>query len=245
MSKFLSVVISAFLSISLSVFLAALGPLTSHASDTLAAIENTGPVNTASVIVIEYPPFITQQQPDFGTSFHILTRQLAPHGWRAEPLFLPSARAAQRLRESNDWLLSFYPPSPEAPLVVLKAAELKYSLFRRTRPEPFRWNNPAELEPGVLVLTRPLPGSKELDYFRDADLQVMYVNQIEQAVQMLLAGRADYMLAVEDTGQYYLQQLKADPAALQFAETLVRTFPHSVYINPRHPQADMIKKILQ
>src|SRR5690606_12371381 len=134
--------------------------------------------------------------------------QLAVHGWQAEPVFLPPARAAQRVLEANDWLLSFYPPADHAEPVVLKAAAIKYSLFRRTQPQPFRWQNPAELGPGVLVVTRQLPGSKELNYFRDADFEVIYVNQIEQAVQMLLAGRADYMLTPEDTGWYYLQQLK-------------------------------------
>ncbi|QQD24952.1 hypothetical protein GJQ55_10930 [Venatoribacter cucullus] len=233
--------LSAFLSVFFLVFLSS----QSQASDTPATTTNTGHGNVAPVIVIEYPPFISQQQPDFGMSFRILTEQLAVHGWQAEPVFLPPARAAQRVLEANDWLLSFYPPADHAEPVVLKAAAIKYSLFRRTQPQPFRWQNPAELGPGVLVVTRQLPGSKELNYFRDADFEVIYVNQIEQAVQMLLAGRADYMLTTEDTGWYYLQQLKADPAALQFAETLVRTYPHSVYINPRHPQAEIIKKILQ
>lgn len=234
------------LSVFLSVFFLACCSSQSQASDTpVVTSETIGHRNVASVIVIEYPPFITQQQPDFGTSFRILTEQLAGHGWQAKPVFLPPARAAQRLLDSNDWLLSFYPPASAIPPVVLKSAAIKYSLFRRSRPEPFRWQNPVELGSGVLVVTRQLPGSKELDYFRTADLQVVYVNQIEQAVQMLLAGRADYMLAAEDTGWYYLQRLKADPAALQFAETLVRTFPHSVYINPYHPQAEIIKKLLQ
>lgn len=234
------------LSVFISVFFLAFFSSHSHASDTpVTATANAGHSNIAPVIVIEYPPFITQQQPDFGTSFRILTEQLAGHGWQAKPVFLPPARAAQRLLESNDWLLSFYPPASAIPPVVLKTAEIKYSLFRRRQSEPFQWQNPTDIKPGVLVVTRQLPGSKELDYFRTADLQVVYVNQIEQAVQMLLAGRADYMLAAEDTGWYYLQRLKADPAALQFAETLVRTFPHSVYINPHHPQAEIIKKLLQ
>lgn len=242
LSVFISVILPAFL----SVFSLALLAIPSQASDTpITTTENAGNSKIAPVIVIEYPPFITQQQPDFGTSFRILTEQLAGHGWLAQPVFLPPARAAQRILEGNDWLLTFYPPAQHAEPVVLKAAEIKYSLFRRSRPEPFRWQDPAELGPGVLVVTRQLPGSKELDYFRNADLEVIYVNQIEQAVQMLLAGRADYMLTVEDTGWYYLQQLKADPAALQFAETLVRRYPHTVYINPRHPQAEVIKKVLQ
>src|SRR5690606_39378694 len=104
---------------------------------------------------------------------------------------------------------------------------------RRTQPQPFRWQNPAELGPGVLVVTRQLPGSKELNYFRDADFEVIYGNQIDQAVQMLLAGRSDYMLTTKDTGWYYLQQLKAEPDALQFYETLMIIHKHYANINSR------------
>src|SRR5690606_33054698 len=156
--------LSAFLSVFFLVFLSS----QSHASDTPATTTNTGHGNVAPAIVIEYPPFISQQQPDFGMSFRILTEQLAVHAWQAEPVFLPPARAAQRLLEATGWLLSCYPPADTAEPVVLNAAAIKYSLLRRTQPQPYRWQNPAELGPGVSVVTRQLPGSKELNYSRDA-----------------------------------------------------------------------------
>lgn len=199
------------------------------------------------VVVIEYPPFISESEPGFGLSFNILSQQLEPLGLQTEAIFLPAARALQRVQEAESWLFSFYPPvnNPHTEQLVLQAADIRYSLFRRHRDEPFRWQHPRELGGGALVTTRQSPGNEDLAYFQQAGLEILYVNHIEQGFQMLLSGRADYLLGAEETGRYYLRKLNASPEALQFAETLVRSYPHTVYINNRHPLAAEVKKKLR
>ncbi len=191
------------------------------------------------VIVIEYPPFITEHTASYGLSFSVLTRQLAPYGYLPEPVFLPPARAAQIVNQSQDWLLSFFPAdkNPNAELVILESAAISYSLFRMPQQQSFHWDDLQELKGATVVTTRQSAGSDDHNAFRKAGLTMMFVNEIGQAIQMVLAGRADYALTTKETGEYYLRSLNYSPDALQFADTLIRSYPHTVYLNHRHPQA--------
>lgn len=156
------------------------------------------------VVAIEYPPFVSQELPGSGVSFVLLNRLLAPHGWYAEGDFLPPARAAQRVQEADSWVLSFFPaPSrPDVTVVKLGEADIRYSLFRRREKAPFRWQSLNELQGRSVVMHRQSADSADAHAFREAGMEVVFVNELEQAVQMVLSGRADYLLAAEETGFY-------------------------------------------
>lgn len=215
------------------------------ADQSVQADVNSGrPIN---VVAIEYPPYTTSNHPDRGLSFEVLRQSLATSDFVIEEIFLPPARAAIYTQSDQGWLLSLFPPpakSPHVQKIVYQRARIPYSLFRRHQTQPFRWDNLNELAGGSVALTRTPNNNQSLVKYRAAGLTPVFINTLDQGIQMLLESHVDYVLTTQDTGLYYAKKLDIDPQKLQFAETVIQWFPYTVYLNIRHPYAAEIATLL-
>lgn len=201
----------------------------------------------ALVIGLEYPPFVSMKVPGYGKAVRALRHRL-PENWQIRMRMLPSARASTILRNSDDWLFSFFPPregDTHIRKLIVQGDDIRYSLFRRREPGDFRWASLSELAGSTVASTRTLSDSPLKKMFTEAGMTFIPVNDIGQGLMMLVAGRTDYLLTAEDTGFYYADMNAIDHKRLQFADTIIKHFPIIVYLNTRHPQAQEAAKILQ
>lgn len=190
------------------------------------------------VVAIEYPPFVSEHEPHQGSAVFYLKEFLHAYGWQPELEFLPPARAAIKVTEDTTWMLSYVPPSgdPQAKRLILKEAAIRYGFFRYREKERFYWQDLTELAGKTFITTRQENKNIDAQSFRQAGLKILYVDSLEQGFQMLLAGRADYVLSAEETGYYYLDKFDLPKEYFQFSETLIRTYPYLIYVNTQHPR---------
>lgn len=210
--------------------------------------EERGSVAPVPVLAIEYPPFTAAAMAENGLSFQLLATLLPAPRWQLQPIFLPPARAATEVMVTDGWLLSFFPPRQlpgHVRRLVLKNADIQFGLFRHRQEVPFRWQSLEDLAGHSVVTTRTLENSPVLTPFVKAGLHPVLVNSLDQGVQMIISGRADYLLAVRETGLYYAHQLGISEQQLQFGETVIQHFPHVVYLNMEHPLAQQVLQQLQ
>ncbi len=191
----------------------------------------------AKVIAIEYPPYVSEYAEGNGVSVALLRERLARAGWQLSLRFYPPARASSETSQTDRWELSFFPPqgdTTKAP-VNIGDASIHYSFFRLKKPEPFKWSNLSELRGKTLITIRPLSNSVDNDTFTRAGLKLVFVNSIEQGFRILASGRADYLITAEETGWFYLEKSGLNLNDFQFAQTSLRTYNHSIYMNEASP----------
>ncbi len=201
----------------------------------------------ALVIGIEYPPFVSMKVPGNGKAVRAL-RQRLPDNWTLRMRMLPSARASTIVRNSDDWLFSFFPPRDSDVHIrklIVQGDDIRYSLFRRREPGEFSWNSISDLAGSTVASSRTLEDSPLKEMFTAAGMTFIPVNDIGQGLRMLVAGRADYLLTAEDTGFYYADMNGVDHKRLQFADTIIEHFPIIVYLNTHHPKAEQALRYLQ
>jgi len=198
------------------------------------------------VTAMDYPPYTAEYLPGYGHSFVALQKALAGSDWQAEPLFLPPARASSWLEKQDDWLISIFPPGSMAgvELIALPGERIPFSLFRLRQSGDFKWGSLSELAGKSVIMTRTPGETKNIEAYRKAGLEPIFVNDIEQGMKMLRNQRGDYLLTTLATGHFYAKQLDIPLQNIQFAETIIRWFPYTIYLNKSHPQAKVIRQVL-
>jgi len=198
------------------------------------------------VTAMDYPPYTAEYLPGYGYSFVALQTALSGSDWQAEPLFLPPARASSWLEKQDDWLISIFPPGSMAgvELIALPGERIPFSLFRLRQPGDFKWNSLSELAGKSVIMTRTPGETKNVEAYRKAGIEPVFVNDIEQGMKMLRNQRGDYLLTTLATGHFYAKQLDIPLQDIQFAETIIRWFPYTIYLNKGHPQARAIRQVL-
>ena len=199
------------------------------------------------VIAMDYPPYTSPELPESGLAFTALGRVLADSQWQFTPEFLPPARAATELSDDQSWLLSAFPPpdiEKHIEIIELPGINIPFSLFRLHQPGKFQWDDLSELAGSTLIVTRTLKESTSIDKYRQAGLELLFVNDIEQGIKILRKGRADYLLSALDTVRYYSSKMGIREKEIQFAETIIRHYPYTFYLNHLHPQANQLRKDL-
>lgn len=200
----------------------------------------------AEVIAMEYPPYVSAHLADNGSSVRLLREQLQQAGWQLHIKFYPPARATAETAKSTGWHLSFMPPheNPQVEMVVFGPAKIHYSFFRLKQSTPFVWHDLTELKGRRLATIRPFNNNLDNEAFTKAGMGLVYVDNIEQGFLMVQSKRADYFLTAEDTGWYYLQKMQLDPNQFQFAQTSIRTYDHTIYLNRNSPDSTELYQAL-
>ncbi len=149
-------------------------------------------VKTVDVIAIEYPPFTTINQSNGGIAFELLNKVKLTGNLKWKPIFLPPKRAFKKI-ESGDWCASFYPAfgNNEFTQYQLSDEVIKIGLLRRSQAKPFAWSSLDELSGMSVVLLRTGTNSYFENRFIRAGLEIVYVETINAAVQMVLLQRVD------------------------------------------------------
>ncbi|WP_430461431.1 hypothetical protein ACQUQU_01255 [Thalassolituus sp. LLYu03] len=181
--------------------------------------QNESTQQTVQVIAFDYPPYLQAAADDGGLSFQALRAALLGSDWLVEPLFLPSARASHLLANDEHWLASFMPPpagSGDVDRVPLNNTRVKSGLFRIPGPGAFIWSELSELSGHSVMITRTATMGGLADQLKDAGLLVIPINGIDQGLSMLLSGRSDYLLSLEQTGYYFADQQGIAREKLQF-----------------------------
>lgn len=185
------------------------------------------------VIAMEYPPFTTKDRDDFGISFFHL-EQYAKENFKSDykPLFLPPARA-QQILSSGQWCASFFPPEStddNAVWVTLSEQNIKLGLYRRAEATPFLFDSIDDLQ-GKAAFLRSRSKSGIHKIVKDSNLEIYSVENVEQGIRMLLAGRVDYAFGDNTTLNTF--EDKYDRNKLQFSETVLLEGPVGFYYNTR------------
>ena len=147
------------------------------------------------VIAVNYPPYTSPDAADYGSSFSLLTQYAQSH-FRVSltPMFLPPARA-NRIIKDGHWCLSFYPPSSDNKLsqfVPLSDDIVSIGFYRLKEQDRFHWSKLEELSGKMITLLRANKVGKMHQRFIDAGIQLVYVESVEQGLQLVLKKRVDY-----------------------------------------------------
>lgn len=214
----------------------------------LASLSAWSAEKNAAVIAIEYPPFVSQAEPNGGISTGLLKEKLERAGWSYAISFYSPLRAHHET-EQQDWLLSFYPPSGDinASAILLGEAKIYYGLFRNKQQGEFAWRDLAELKGKTVATIRSQTTSSGQDQetFLQAGMKVVFIDTIDQAVLMLNSRRIDFLLTADATGWYYINKNQLDAANFEFSSQYFREYPHMIYYNPQHPAIKQLLSDLQ
>jgi len=147
------------------------------------------------VIAVNYPPYTSPSAVDYGSSFSLLTKYAQSH-FRVSltPMFLPPARANRVIKDGH-WCLSFYPPSNDNKLsrfVPLSDDIVSIGFYRLKEQDRFYWSKLEELSGKMVALLRANKVGQMHQSFIDAGIQMVYVESIEQGLQLVLKARVDY-----------------------------------------------------
>lgn len=208
-------------------------------------------VTSIEVLAIEYPPFTSTQLADFGLSFRLLHTSLISTSFKIQPRFLPSARAQKQV-DSGQWLASFYPPTAPVPAayqkVPLAEGLLQIGLFRRMPESPasaFRWSTLGELAGWKVAIGRRSHEGPLSQALTQASVEVVPVDGLNQAFQLLDRGRVDAVFAEKLSGFFVIQSLGLLGHQFQFSETVFEEIPVAVWVNGVHPDGRRLIEALE
>ena len=178
---------------------------------------------TVDVIAVEYPPYTSSTEPHFGKSFELLSAYAQKHfHLPITPMFLPPARANRIVKESN-WCLTFYPPPQGhdlAKFVPLSNEIVRFGFYRLLQPGIFQWQSLNELNGKLVALLRPnVKGQLHQDLI-NAGINLVFVESVEQGIQLLLKRRVDYAFA-DNSALSQSSISDRDKSTLQFSKSSV------------------------
>ena len=178
---------------------------------------------SVNVIAIEYPPFTSKHIPNQGIAFELLRKDKRTKHINWQAIFVPPARA-HKLLNSDSWCASFYPTTQEKGYQQLQLGSeiIKVGLIRKAQNTAFKWNALTELDKPTIALLRTGENSTFAQQFKQANMDIAYVETIEQAMKMVLLGRVSY--AMFDNISYNKLPV-AQQKQLQFSTTsLIETY---------------------
>jgi polar amino acid transport system substrate-binding protein len=187
------------------------------------------------VIAINYPPYTSPSAPDYGSNFSLLSKYAKSHlRVSITPLFLPPARA-NRIIKDGHWCLSFYPPRNDNKLsrfVSLSDNLVSIGFYRLKKKESFQWSKLEELSGKMVAILRSNIIGKIHQSLINAGLKIVYVETIEQGLQLVLKSRVDYAfgdnLVLSETSLSEDQKRK-----LQFSESSFHTAKIGFFYNSK------------
>ena len=176
-----------------------------------------------NVIAVNYPPYTSPKLADYGSTFSLLNKYAQIHFRVAiSPSFLPPARA-HRVIKNGAWCLSLYPPAEEntaSRFVALSNDVVSLGFYRLQKTGVFRWQSLNELSGKIVALLRTSAVGQMHQRFLDAGLTLVYVESVEQGLNLVLKERVDYAfgdnLALSESLLSAAQRQK-----LQFSESKV------------------------
>src|SRR5690606_27487462 len=198
------------------------------------------------VIAIEYPPFLVEKQPGQGTSFEYLNRSLVNSNIEIVPVFVPPGRA-KYLMERDGWHASFLPPATalsSVQLVSLQDAHMRFGLLRRHQEGRFVWSETKELAGKTVAVTRTGRISGYYSDMKQNGMELFFVNDMQQAVRLLMHKRVDYVLTVEETGWYVVDSLGMDRKDFQFSDSSFDIFDYHIHVNTQTPEGRELARAL-
>lgn len=191
------------------------------------------------ILAVEYPPFSSETMLSGGLVFQLLNVKLG-NSVKLKAIFVPPARAAAMIKEDN-WCASFYPPTDEIVSEKWPLTEhtVKIGLYRLKQATPFSWQHLSELT-GTVALLRTREHSPFSQQFIDAGLNVVWIEEPSQGVELLLKGRVDYSLGddmLSNRGRTY----NASWSGLQFSDTILLETPVMLYTNPKCELSNIVR----
>jgi polar amino acid transport system substrate-binding protein len=187
------------------------------------------PLYAKDVIAIEYPPFTSEKERRGGIAFELLHRAYPDENFKAE--ILPPKRAFRRI-SNGQWCYSFYPPvqGKQFQSILLSDQQVSIGLVRLKQSTDFKWNALKELSGLKVALLRTEDDALFVSQFREAGLGVVYIETINQGVNLLRKKRVD--LAVYDN--YSFSHLSsAEKAEIQFSHNRLISTAVTLFVNPQ------------
>ena len=183
------------------------------------------------VIAIEYPPFTTTAISSSGIAFQLLNDLTASEGIEWNPLFLPPKRAYRTISSGN-WCASFYPATDVDEYIqyALGVEPIKVGLVRENESWPFVWSSLDQLKGKTVALLRSDLNSLFVHQFKDANLNIIFVETVDIAMNMVLLGRVD--IAISDNISYSNLPQK-HRSQLQFSQSYLNKTKISIFVNKR------------
>jgi hypothetical protein len=191
---------------------------------------------TIDVISVAYPPYTSPERADDGLVFRTLRSWLASRNLAIEirALFLPPARA-QHLIETTDWCMALYPPSENIPHVFRRIGNstVGVGLARIKSSERFAWDGVDYFTGSRIAMLRTNSVTEYWKPFQDAGVEIVFVEDMDQALNMVLQGFADYA-AVDSGGleAFTRSRPQGDPE-LEISNQTVEEYPVGVYLSSR------------
>lgn len=186
------------------------------------------------VIALEYPPFTTSKEKEFGTAFIMLSHYAKQHFSKPyKPLFLPPARAQQTI-VSDEWCMSFYPPADRSAYRFIQLSDqlVKLGLFRLTEPDTFRWESLTEFSGQSVAVFRAINASGFQNQLKEAGMELVFIETLHQGFQLLAANRVDYVFG-DDAAIQSSTLYKEFVDKFQFAESFLMEVPIGIFVNPK------------
>lgn len=185
--------------------------------------------NTIEVIAVEYYPFTTNAIPSGGIAFELLNELSVNKKYRWKPKFLPPKRAYYKV-ESDDWCASFYPPHGGGNYTIYSIGDdvVHIGLIRLTKTSSFSWSSLTALSGKSLAMLRTGPDSDYLKRFKNAGMEIVFVETVQQAAMMVFLNRVD--LAMIDNISYSYLSLE-QKQKLQFSNTYLNSMKLRLFVN--------------
>jgi len=189
-----------------------------------------------SVIAVEYPPFITNNNKDFGLTFTKLSSVIAPHGYSAQPQFLPPARASMIVDNTTNWCLSFIGPTQpkdNVQAIIFDSGSIPFHFYRTKAPsnQEFQWQHLNELSGKSLGILRFNDYGKLSIRFKRAGIELYRIETVGSAFRMLAKNRIDMVMADRYSAEYYFSQFNIDPQTMQRSTNILFEAKHQLWFN--------------
>lgn len=187
------------------------------------------PLYAKDVIAIEYPPFTSEKENRGGIAFELLFHAYPDENFKVE--ILPPKRAFRRI-SNGQWCYSFYPPvqGDEFQSILLSNQHIKIGLVRLKQNIDFEWTALSDLKKLKVALLRTGDNSLFARQFSKAGLTIIYVETVDQGVNLLRKKRVD--LAIYDN--YTFSHLSdEEKAGIQFSNNTFISTPITLFVNPK------------
>lgn len=182
------------------------------------------------IVSIEYPPHITDSEPQNGAVGEILHRVMMGSDISYEMDFLSAARAHQEIL-TNTWCTSFYPPTPplaQHVLVHLDNQLLNLTLFRLKQDEPFAFES---YKPGKIAQLRLIRSHGETKKLEEKGASLFPIESVKQGVNLLTKQRVDYLYTDEISFNYAVNLLNFNGDDFQRSDQVLRQIQIGIWLN--------------
>jgi polar amino acid transport system substrate-binding protein len=199
------------------------------------------------VITVEYPPFASRFMQNEGLVFELLRDHYPlPPVWSYSSYFVPPARA-QHMVENESWCISLYPPrkpSDHVKFIALGGEEVKLGFAVHINSVLNKWQSAQSLEGKVVALLRSKTPSEAQLLFEEKKADILYVEQVEQGVEMLYRHRVD-MAFVDHITFKQMRKEHEDWHDIEFSDDILRSVPVGVFYNSQCPHRVMLNKVFK